>query len=34
MTGRIAGTPVEVYLDALASDAPTPGDVQRNLGRG
>ena len=25
MTGRIAGTPVEVYLDALASDAPTPG---------
>jgi formiminotetrahydrofolate cyclodeaminase len=25
MTGRIAATPVEVYLDALASDAPTPG---------
>jgi formiminotetrahydrofolate cyclodeaminase len=25
MTERIAGTPVEVYLDALASDAPTPG---------
>ena len=25
MTGRIAGTPVEVYLEALASDAPTPG---------
>jgi methenyltetrahydrofolate cyclohydrolase len=25
MTGRIASTPVEVYLDALASDAPTPG---------
>lgn len=25
MTGRIAGTPVQVYLDALASDAPTPG---------
>lgn len=25
MTGRIAGTPVDVYLDALASDAPTPG---------
>jgi methenyltetrahydrofolate cyclohydrolase len=25
MTGRIAATPVEVFLDALASDAPTPG---------
>jgi methenyltetrahydrofolate cyclohydrolase len=25
MTGRIAATSVEVFLDALASDAPTPG---------
>ena len=25
MTGRIAATPVDVFLDALASDAPTPG---------
>jgi formiminotetrahydrofolate cyclodeaminase len=25
MTGRIAATRVEVFLDALASDAPTPG---------
>ena len=25
MSGRIAATSVEVFLDALASDAPTPG---------